>query len=70
MARKHVGGRMTRIPIEDIDWTVSTYAVLKRNGIDFTDQIYKMSYEEITGLKNIHRRSVEEIEEILQIEFK
>lgn len=54
--------------IEDI--TVRTYSVLKRNGIDFVSQIKSMSYKEITSLKNIHRRSVEELEEKLEIEFK
>ncbi|WP_181429845.1 DNA-directed RNA polymerase subunit alpha C-terminal domain-containing protein [Paenibacillus illinoisensis] len=57
--------------IENIeDLTVRTYAVLKRNGISFVEEIKAMSYKDVTSLKNIHRRSVEELEEKLGIEFK
>lgn len=56
--------------IEEVDWTVKTYCVLKRSGVNYVDDILKMSYKDITGLKNIHRKSVEEIEEKLGIEFK
>lgn len=49
--------------IEDIEnLTVRTYAVLKRNEINFVEQIESMSYTDITSLKNIHRKSVEELE--------
>jgi DNA-directed RNA polymerase subunit alpha len=58
-------------PIEDIeDLTMRTYACLKRNGINFVSQIKQMQYCDITSLKNIHRKSVEELEEKLGIEFK
>lgn len=56
--------------IEDMDFTVRTYSVLKRNGIDTVEQIKRMDYEKITSLKNINRRSVEEIEEKLGIYFE
>lgn len=57
--------------IEEIEnLTVRTYAVLKRNGINFVEQIESMSYADITSLKNIHRKSVEELEILLGIEFK
>ncbi|MEK4006378.1 DNA-directed RNA polymerase subunit alpha C-terminal domain-containing protein [Paenibacillus sp. FSL H3-0333] len=57
--------------IEEIeDLTVRTYAVLKRNGINFVEQIKTMSYKDFTSLKNVHRKSVEELEGKLGIEFK
>ncbi|MFL1672523.1 DNA-directed RNA polymerase subunit alpha C-terminal domain-containing protein [Paenibacillus dendritiformis] len=59
------------VTIEEIeDLSIRTYAVLKRNNINFVSQIKEMSYAEITSLKNIHRHSVEELEEKLNIEFK
>ena len=57
--------------IEDIEnLSVRTYSVLKRNGINFVEQIESMSYKDVTSLKNIHRKSVEELEGLLGIEFK
>ncbi|WP_339193833.1 DNA-directed RNA polymerase subunit alpha C-terminal domain-containing protein [Paenibacillus sp. FSL P4-0176] len=57
--------------IEEIEnLTVRTYAVLKRNGINFVEQIESMGYKDITSLKNVHRKSVEELENLLGIEFK
>ncbi|MEK3917204.1 DNA-directed RNA polymerase subunit alpha C-terminal domain-containing protein [Paenibacillus sp. FSL H7-0331] len=56
--------------IEEYEWTIKTYNVLKRSGINFVEDIHKMSYADITSLKNIHRKSVEEIESKLNIEFR
>jgi len=44
--------------------------VLKRNGINFVSQIKEMDYEQITGLKNIHYKCIEELEDKLGIVFK
>jgi DNA-directed RNA polymerase alpha subunit len=57
-------------PIEDIpDLTVRTYSVLKRNDINTVEQIKAMTYKEISSLRNMPRKSIEELEKRLGIEF-
>jgi DNA-directed RNA polymerase subunit alpha len=56
--------------IEEIDdLSVRTYACLKRAGIDTVGQVKKLSYAQITKIRNIGRKSVEELEEKLNIKF-
>lgn len=56
--------------IEEIEGlTIRTYAVLKRNNINTVEEVKAMSYEKITSLRNISRKSVEELEDKLSIEF-
>jgi DNA-directed RNA polymerase subunit alpha len=56
--------------IEELDLTVRGYNILKRSGINFVEEIKVMSYEQITGIKGMHRKVLEEIEGKLGIEFK
>lgn len=56
--------------IEELELSVKSYNVLKRSGVNFVEDIHKMSYVDITSLKNISRRCVEEIESKLDIKFR
>lgn len=56
--------------IEDVGLSVRAYNVLKRSGINSVEDVLKMSYEDITSLKNISRKTVEEIESKLNIKFQ
>jgi DNA-directed RNA polymerase alpha subunit len=56
--------------IESIEGlSIRTYACLKRNRVDFVEQVRAMSFQDVTSLRNIGRKSVEELESRLGVEF-
>jgi DNA-directed RNA polymerase alpha subunit len=56
--------------IEEIEnLSVRTYACLKRAGIDTVGQVRKLSLAQVTTIRNIGRKSVEELENKLNIKF-
>ena len=48
-------------PIENCDFSVRTYNCLKRRGVDSLSKLSRLSYDEITKIRNLGRKSVEEI---------
>jgi DNA-directed RNA polymerase alpha subunit len=70
MARKYAGGCMIRIEIEDMEFAVRTYMILKRNNVNYVDQLYELSRKEISSFKNIHRKNIEEIEDKMGFKFE
>jgi DNA-directed RNA polymerase alpha subunit len=59
-----------RLTVEELDLSVRAYNVLKRYGINFADEVESMSYEQITNIRGMGRKVLEEIEEKLGKEFK
>jgi len=55
--------------IESLQLSVRTYNCLKRAGVNCESQIRKMSYEEITKIRNLSRKGLYEIEQALDIQF-
>lgn len=53
-------------PIEEFGFSLRTYNQLKRNGINFFEQIKDMSDEEITGIRGLSWKSVCEVREIVR----
>jgi hypothetical protein len=53
--------------IEDLDLTVRSYNVLKRNGIDTLGKLTSTTERELLDLRNMGRRNVDEIREKLQM---
>lgn len=47
--------------IEDMDFTVRTYNVLKRSGINTSEEIQRMTDDDLYRLRNIGKLTVEEI---------
>lgn len=52
--------------IENMDLSVRSYNCLKRAGIDTLQQLAKLSYEDLTHVRNLGRKSTEEIIEKLR----
>lgn len=53
------------IPIEDMDFSIRTYNVLKRNGINTLNDILAMSDNQLMKLRNLGKRSFTEIKECI-----
>lgn len=51
--------------IEELDPTVRTYCCLKRAGINFVEELLGMTDDEIKSIRNLGKRSYEEIKELL-----
>lgn len=52
--------------IENMDLSVRSYNCLKRAGIDTLQQLAKLSYQDLTHVRNLGRKSVDEIIEKLK----
>lgn len=61
--RKHTP---TDLKIEDMDLSVRAYNCLKRTGIDNLQQLAKLSYDDLAGIRNLGRKCVGEIIERLK----
>ena len=55
------------MPIDDLDFSVRTFNVLRRAGIDTLSKLRGMSTEELMQVRNLGRKSVEEIKNKLQL---
>jgi len=55
--------------LESLCFSVKTYNALKRSGVNFESDIRNKSYQEITKIRNLGRKSLEEIERVLNIKF-
>lgn len=53
-------------PIEDLDLSVRAYNCLKRAGITKVGQVLEMSEEDLLGVRNFGRKSLEELREKLE----
>lgn len=51
--------------IEDLEFTVRTYNCLKRAGINTVGELRKKTYEELTNIRNLGRKCIDEIREKL-----
>lgn len=51
--------------IEQLDLTVRTYTILKRAGIDSTDDLIRLRWKDLTRIRGIVRKSCEEVERVL-----
>lgn len=51
------------IPIENLDLSVRSYNILKRNGVNIVGDILKFTVEEISKFRNLNQRCVVEITE-------
>src|SRR5206468_10968525 len=53
------------IPIEDLDLTVRAYNCLKRAGITKVGQVLEMSEDDLLGVRNFGRKSLDELRDRL-----
>lgn len=53
--------KLLYIPIEELDFSVRTYNALKQVGIDNTQDLIQLSKNEIANIKNLGRKSLNEI---------
>jgi len=49
------------IPLDDLELSVRAYNSLKRSGVDSLSQLLTMSYNEIMGIRNLGKKSCDEI---------
>lgn len=52
--------------IEQLDFTVRTYNILKRAGIFNVGDLTKMSWTQLAGVRGMNRRGIEEVVGILK----
>jgi DNA-directed RNA polymerase alpha subunit len=56
--------------LESLEFSIRTYNVLKRAGINYQSEIKGLSYEKITSFRNMGRKSLTEIEHKLNVKFE
>jgi DNA-directed RNA polymerase subunit alpha len=61
-----IPSKMYDIPIEDLDLTVRAYNCLKRAGITKVGQVLEMSEDDLLGVRNFGRKSLDELKDRLQ----
>ena len=52
--------------IEQIDFTVRTYNILKRQGIATVGDLIKLSWNDLAMFRRMHRKGIEEVERVLK----
>lgn len=52
--------------IEQIDFTVRTYNILKRQGIDTVGDLTQLSWNDLSRMRGMYRRGIEEAEKVLE----
>ncbi|HUE75228.1 MAG TPA: DNA-directed RNA polymerase subunit alpha [Chloroflexota bacterium] len=57
---------MYEVPIEDLDLSVRAYNCLKRAGITRVGQVLEMNEDELLGVRNFGRKSLDELREKLE----
>src|SRR5207244_6558085 len=58
--------RLYEMPIEDLNLSVRAYNCLKRAGITKVGQILEMSEDDLLGVRNFGRKSLDELRDRLQ----
>lgn len=53
--------------LEEADFTVRTYHSLKRNGINFINELRKLSYDDLIQIRNIGDSNIREINNKLKL---
>lgn len=53
------------IEIENLSLSVRSYNILKRVGINYVEDILKLKFDEVVRLRNLGKRSMTEIEEVV-----
>lgn len=53
--------KVLSITLEEMDFSVRTYNCLKRAGINTVEQLMEMSYNEVLTIKNLGKKSFEEV---------
>ena len=52
--------------IEQLDFTVRTYNILKRQGIGTVGDLVQLSWKDLAGIRRMHRKGIEEVEKVLE----
>jgi DNA-directed RNA polymerase subunit alpha len=65
LAVSSIPSKVYDIPIEDLDLSVRAYNCLKRAGITKVGQVLEMSEEDLLGVRNFGRKSLDELREKL-----
>ena len=52
--------------IEELDISVRTWSCLKRAGINYLENLTNMTEEDLMKVRNIGRRSMEELKQVLK----
>lgn len=65
IAKKARQAEMMAMPIENLDLSVRSYNCLKHSNIETVDQLISRSYDELIRIRNLGRRSSQEIVEKL-----
>ena len=66
LATTTIPSKVYDIPIEDLDLSVRAYNCLKRAGITKVGQVLEMSEEDLLGVRNFGRKSLEELRDKLR----
>ncbi|MBI4317110.1 MAG: DNA-directed RNA polymerase subunit alpha [Chloroflexi bacterium] len=66
LAASIIPSKIYDIPIEDLDLSVRAYNCLKRAGITKVGQVLEMSEDDLLGVRNFGRKSLEELREKLE----
>ncbi len=66
LAASTIPSKVYDIPIEDLDLSVRAYNCLKRAGITKVGQVLEMSEDDLLGVRNFGRKSLEELREKLE----
>mgnify|MGYP005846267831 CR=1 FL=1 len=66
MAATAIPARLYDVPIEDLDLSVRAYNCLKRAGITKVGQVLEMTEEDLLGVRNFGRKSLDELKERLE----
>ncbi len=66
MAVSSIPSKVYDVPIEDLDLSVRAYNCLKRAGITKVGQILEMTEEDLLGVRNFGRKSLDELRDKLQ----
>src|SRR5919197_5266279 len=61
-----IPAKLYDIPIEDLDLTVRAYNCLKRAGITKVGQVLEMTEDDLLGVRNFGRKSLDELRDRLQ----
>src|SRR5919201_965192 len=61
-----IPAKLYDVPIEDLDLTVRAYNCLKRAGITKVGQVLEMSEDDLLGVRNFGRKSLDELKDRLQ----
>lgn len=55
-----------RILVEDLDFSIRLYATLKREGINYIDQLARLTRKQLASIRNMGERNIDEVIERLE----